>query len=91
MAVYSGDGNYGTASDGTIHPGVLHRQHLHPAVATTPANPSIILGGSNTDGATVTGVGGVTPTGTVTFYVCGPFTSDHRLHDGRHQAGHRRP
>ena len=44
-------------------------------MATTPTNPSITLGGSNTDGVTVTGVGGVTPTGTVTFYVCGPFTS----------------
>ena len=43
-----------------------------PGVTTSPTNTTIVLGNSNTDNATVTGVGGVTPTGTVTFYVCGP-------------------
>ena len=46
-----------------------------PGVTTSPANTTIVLGASNTDNATVTGVGGVTPTGTVTFYVCGPFAT----------------
>ncbi len=39
---------------------------------TTPSAGSIALGQSATDGATVTGsVGGVDPTGTVSFYACG--------------------
>ena len=71
MGVYSGDGNYAGGSDAstgecftvTVAP---------PGVATHPGSGSVVLGISNTDGATVTGVGTVTPTGTVTFYVCGP-------------------
>ncbi|HTT86311.1 MAG TPA: hypothetical protein VMF60_02990, partial [Acidimicrobiales bacterium] len=46
-----------------------------PATSTAPAHGSIVLGNSDTDTATVAGVGSVTPTGTVTFYVCGPFTT----------------
>ena len=74
LGVYSGDGNYGGGSDGSIGEcfGVTPPQ---PGVKTAPANPTITLGSSNSDTATVTGVLGVTPTGTVTFYVCGPFTT----------------
>ena len=43
-----------------------------PAVSTAPVTATIVLGSSNADAATVTGVLGVTPTGTVHFYVCGP-------------------
>ena len=91
LGAYSGDGNYGTASDSSTTRECFTVTLATPVVTTTPTNPSITLGGSNTDGVTVTGVGGVTPTGTVTFYVCGPFTTRHRLHGGRHQGGHRRP
>jgi len=41
-------------------------------VATQPGAVPWCSAISNTDGATVTGWGTVTPTGTVTFYVCGP-------------------
>jgi len=75
LGVYSGDGNYTAASDGSSDEcfGVTPPK---PGVTTSPANASIVLTGSESDTAMVTGVMGVTPTGTVTFYVCGPFTSD---------------
>ena len=38
---------------------------------TAPLSPTMTLGTSNSDTATVTGNGG-SPTGTVTFYECGP-------------------
>ena len=76
LGVYSGDNNYLGGSDSstirecfTVTP--------TPSVVTTIADEChrIVLGASNTDNATITGVNGVTPTGTVTFYVCGPFTT----------------
>ncbi len=43
---------------------------------TTPAETSIVLGDSDTDGAVVTGnAAGGNPTGSVTFYECGPTNS----------------
>jgi hypothetical protein len=42
---------------------------------TTQASTSVNVGGTISDTATVTGVGGGNPTGTVTFTVCGPFTA----------------
>jgi hypothetical protein len=45
------------------------------STTTTPTNSSIVLGSNDTDGATVTGnaiIGG--PTGTVSFYECGPIS-----------------
>jgi hypothetical protein len=43
------------------------------ATSTTPAGGSVVLGGSNTDGAEVTGdSAGGSPTGSVSFYECGP-------------------
>ena len=44
------------------------------STTSTPGNSSIVLGTGNTDGAVVTG-GGVSPTGTVTFYECGETSS----------------
>ena len=45
-------------------------------MATTPASSSIVLGNSNTDGATVTGSATFgSPTGSVSFYQCGPTVS----------------
>ena len=41
--------------------------------STSPTTPSIVLGNSNADTATVTGTSnGGSPTGTVSFYQCGP-------------------
>ena len=43
---------------------------------STPTSAGISLGASNSDGATVTGTGGgADPTGTVSFYACGPNVS----------------
>ena len=75
LGVYSGDGNYTGGSDGSSDECFTVSKAM-PGVKSAPANTTILLGTSNSDTATVTGVLGVTPTGTVTFYVCGPFTSD---------------
>jgi hypothetical protein len=46
------------------------------STTTTPASSSIVLGSSNTDSAVVTGDDSFgSPTGTVTFYECGPTSS----------------
>ena len=42
------------------------------AVTTTPTVSAISLGDSDSDAVTVTGADGIAPTGTVTFYACGP-------------------
>jgi uncharacterized repeat protein (TIGR01451 family) len=43
---------------------------------TNPTSPTVSLGSSNTDSATVTrAFGNVTPTGSVAFYACGPFAT----------------
>ena len=93
FAVYAGDGNYGTASDGTIPRECFTVNIYTPTVATTPTNPTIILGGSNTDGVTVTGVGGVTPTGSVHLLrVPVPSAPAHRpARSGWNQVGIGRP
>jgi len=45
-------------------------------VATAPQFPEVVLGDGNTDGATVTGDSTYgSPTGTVSFYACGPTTT----------------
>ena len=71
-AVYSGDGNYDGSSDTTTD-GCFDVTTASTSTVGTPTSPSIVLGSSNTDGATVTGnATGGSPTGTVTFYQCGP-------------------
>jgi hypothetical protein len=45
------------------------------STTTTPGSPTIVLGNSNTDSATVTGSQDADPTGTVDFYECGPTAS----------------
>jgi hypothetical protein len=75
LGVYSGDSNYQGASDGSTIRECFVVTVAPPVVVTAPGSGSQVLGGSNTDTATVTGVAGVTPTGTVTFYVCGPFAT----------------
>ncbi len=69
-AVYSGDGNYAGSSDQSADE--CYTVTTAPSSTTsTPTHSSIALGGTNTDGATVTGsVSGLDPTGTVSFYAC---------------------
>ncbi len=68
---YSGDSSYSGSSDTTTDEcfNVI-------GTSTTPASPSIVLGNSNTDAATVTGSATFgSPTGSVSFYECGPTVS----------------
>ena len=67
--VYSGDSNYAPASDATTEECIS----VTPVLSSKPTLSSIGLGTSDTDVATATGnVGSATPTGTVSFYECGP-------------------
>jgi hypothetical protein len=76
LGVYSGDGNYMGSSDSSTTRECFTVTKAPSSTTTSPSSGSIVLGASNTDVATVTGnTGGPTPTGTVTFYVCGPFTT----------------
>ncbi len=43
------------------------------SITASPSASTITLGSTDTDVAVVTGTGGGTPTGSVTFTVCGPF------------------
>ena len=70
-AVYSGDSNYGGSSDQITDE--CYRVPAANTTITTPTNSSIALGNSNTDEAAVTGsAAGGSPTGSVSFYECGP-------------------
>ncbi len=74
--VYSGDSNYQSSSDDTIVDECVDVTKASSTTVTSPTNLSIASGGSNTDVATVTGNSIVgSPTGTVTFYECGPTAS----------------
>jgi hypothetical protein len=74
-ADYSGDGDYTASTDGTNDECFTVAKAPAPT-SSTPGSSAITLGATNTDAATVTGNGaGGTPTGTVTFSVCGPLTS----------------
>ena len=69
---YSGDSNYSASSDASTDE-CFDVTAANTSTATTPTLSSIAFGASNTDQATVTGNStGGPPTGTVTFYVCGP-------------------
>ncbi|HEV8361562.1 MAG TPA: Ig-like domain-containing protein, partial [Candidatus Thermoplasmatota archaeon] len=68
---YSGDSNYNPSSDASEGE-CFTVTAAESSTDTTPADAAIVLGGSNSDQVTVAGVPGVTPTGTVTFYVCSP-------------------
>jgi hypothetical protein len=79
-ATYSGDDNYSGSSDnvtGTTNPNeCVLITAATSATSTTPTVSSITLGQSNTDAAVVTGnAAGGSPTGTVSFYECGPTAS----------------
>jgi hypothetical protein len=70
-AVYSGDSNYAGSSDQTTDE-CLEVTAAGSQTVTSPTSASIVLGASNTDGATVTGDSSSDPTGSVKFYECGP-------------------
>jgi hypothetical protein len=67
--VYSGDSTYSPASDTTTAECVS----VVRVFSTSPALSSIVLGASDTDVATaIANAGSAAPTGTVSFYECGP-------------------
>jgi Bacterial Ig-like domain (group 3) len=71
-ATYNSDSNYATSTSNTVP------ETISLASSTTtsaPGSASVVLGQENTDTATVTGSGSADPTGTVTFYECGPTVS----------------
>ncbi len=69
VATYNGDANNMTASSGCTAEPVTIAQAV-PTIATTPTPSSVVVGGSITDTATVSG--GFNPTGTVTFNLFAP-------------------
>jgi hypothetical protein len=73
-AYYSGDSNYSASSD-TSTAECYDVQTSASTTTSTPQHASFVLGGHNTDGAVVTGDSSGSPTGTVTFYECGPTPS----------------
>ena len=77
-AVYSGDGNYTGSNDSTSDECYTVAQ-TSTTTLSSPLNSTITEGQSNIDQATVYGNDADSsppaPTGTVTFYQCGPTTS----------------
>ena len=72
---YSGGGDYAASSD----TGTDECYDVTPATSsnqTAPTDTTILLGQADTDLSTVTGnTAGGSPTGTVTYYACGPTSS----------------
>jgi hypothetical protein len=74
-ADYTGQGNYLSSSDSSVRECfAVHK--ADSATNSTPADSTIEIGATTSDSATVTGnpTGG-TPTGSVSFSVCGPLAS----------------
>jgi hypothetical protein len=67
---YSGDTTYTSGADNATADECFIVTPVTPTVTTAPASSTIVLGTSDDDTATVTGVAGVTPTGTVDFTIC---------------------
>ena len=82
----NGDG-YSSSSDDSTDECV----DVEPAASstiTTPAASTIALGQSDTDGATVTGIAaGGSPTGSVSFYECGPTATPQPCTSQANQVG----
>ena len=71
-AVYSGDGNYGGSTDASGHECFTATKGTS-STASAPSYPTIEPGESDDDTVTVAGnAASGPPTGTVSFYVCGP-------------------
>ena len=73
-SAYSGDSNYLSSSD-TTSDGCFDVTKAPSTNTNSPTASSILIGSSNTDTAKVTGTGAPDPTGSVTFYECGPVSS----------------
>ncbi len=72
LGVYSGDSIYYPASDGSTSYECF-TVTIGTAQLTTQPDPALFtVGLATVDTAYLTGAYGLTPTGTVTFYVCGP-------------------
>ena len=70
--VYSGDSNYATSSD-TAPDKCFDVTQASTSTTSAPTSSSGSIGGPNSDVATITGSdNSVDPTGTVSFYSCGP-------------------
>ena len=73
--VYSGDDTYAGSSDSTTDE-CFEVSPANSSTTSAPESSTGALGGPNSDIATVTGSdGSVNPTGTVTFFECGPSVS----------------
>jgi hypothetical protein len=75
-AAYSGAHNYASVLRSSTSVQCFTVTPAGSVVTAIPGSASVLLGASNTDTATVAGASGLAvPTGTVTFYVCGPETT----------------
>jgi hypothetical protein len=76
-AEYGGDGSYQGSKDGSTTECFMVNKAAS-STKTTPSSGSIVLGEALTDKANVSGLGGEfpAPTGSVTFFVCGPGASE---------------
>jgi parallel beta-helix repeat protein len=87
-ANYSGDGNYFASSDTTTDECVNVVASGNTFTTSAPTTASFVLGGSDTDNATVTGnAAGGSPTGTVSFFECGPTATATPCSSTAHQVG----
>ena len=86
---YSGDTNYAGSSDTTTDECFDVTTGTAPsATTTTPASSSIEMGNANSDNAVVSGNATYgSPTGTVTFYECGPTASPEPCTSQANQVG----
>ncbi|HVC71619.1 MAG TPA: Ig-like domain-containing protein [Acidimicrobiales bacterium] len=75
LGAYSGDSHYDPVSDGSTTDECFIVTAQTPILTTYPADSSIATNINTHDMAVVTGTANVTPTGTVTFFVCGPTQS----------------
>jgi hypothetical protein len=83
LAVYSGDANYASAPDSSTTAECFTT--TAGSEFTARPDPAYLDQGSSTaDDATVTGTDGL-PTGSVTFYVCGPFATATACSDANDQ------
>ena len=72
VATYSGDANYLSAGDDCGDPEETVTFGQASSTITTQATTPVTIGAPINDTATVVGVGGLTPTGTVSFTTFGP-------------------
>ncbi len=74
-ASYDGSRQYLAIAEMSTTDQCLTVTRFQPQLTTIPSRTSIVLGGSNTDSATFATVIGDPPSGTVSFFACGPLPS----------------